>query len=85
MKSRSPGLAFGGRVIATGTVWRVLGSRPQATVTVPPQPRQGLGTPKPRASSVNLTPQVQATVYCGRLGSLPGIAGKFYPVEGQQA
>src|SRR5687767_9923119 len=68
MKSRAPGLLLGGLVMATGTVCLVCGSRPQATVTVPPQPRQAFGMPKDRASKVNLTPQVHATVYCARFG-----------------
>jgi hypothetical protein len=61
-------------VIATGTVLWVLGSRPQATVTVAPHERQGQALPKPRASREKLVPQLQATVYCGRSWDLLGMA-----------
>ena len=47
--------------IATGTVLRVLGSRPQATVTVAPHFAQERGFPNPRASREKPAPQEQAT------------------------
>jgi creatinine amidohydrolase len=68
--------------MATGTVFRLLGSRPQATVTVAPQERQGRGLPNARASRDMPAPQLQATVYCARPEEeFPAIWEKLYPMN----